>query len=222
MGGNGCPAGIAACTEGSGHSYAGLSSLCWNFVTRAAASGCRVMRLQALRHLAETVQSLTRWESDCILGSASFLPVYPELGNPGGSLKLCYDGDRLISPSDEKTAAMVHEAIGEGSFFAGQNGYLSDLLRPENKETMPRGWETRLKQMDAGFLLSSLHTLDLAVVKLQTGRDKAQVLLGQRLDLNLLSWEEIKRYLDRTPMTEEKILLSNQRLSNLKGRDFYE
>jgi hypothetical protein len=137
------------------------------------------MHLSALKHLAETVHALTRCERVLVLGAASLLPVFPELGTNGGSLEFSYDADFLITPSDEKMAAMVHEAVGEGSLFAEKNGYFADLLPPEIAEMLPEGWEDRLCKVDAPFQLYSLHPLDLAVVKLQVGREKDLVLVSQ-------------------------------------------
>ena len=101
------------------------------------------MRLPALNHLLGAVQSLARAKRISVLGSSALLASFPELGEPGGPLELSFDADLLVEPCDEQLAAMLHEAVGEGSLFAQRTGYNADILRPEISATLPPGWETQ-------------------------------------------------------------------------------
>jgi hypothetical protein len=58
----------------------------------------------------------------------SLLVSLPELAEP--PLEATYDSDLLVESCDEGLAAVVHEAVGEGSLFAQRTGYHADILRP--------------------------------------------------------------------------------------------
>jgi hypothetical protein len=92
------------------------------------------MRLPALKHLIESVASLAHSERICVLGSSSLLGSFPELGENGGLLELTFDADLLVQPCDEQLAAMLHEAVGEGSLFAQRTGYHADILRRNSSQ----------------------------------------------------------------------------------------
>lgn len=89
------------------------------------------MRLPALKHLVEAVHALARSERVCVLGSSALLGSFPELGEAGGPLELSFDADLLLQPCDEQLAALLHEAVGEGSLFTQRMGYHADILRPD-------------------------------------------------------------------------------------------
>jgi hypothetical protein len=70
------------------------------------------MNLEALQHL---LRSATALAEDCeilILGSASLLASFPELGHPDAPLASTYDADICPQPYDEITAVMLDEALG--------------------------------------------------------------------------------------------------------------
>jgi hypothetical protein len=58
-----------------------------------------------------------------VLGSSALLGSFAELGEAGGPLELTFDADLLVEPCDEQLAALLHEAVGEGSLFAQRAGY---------------------------------------------------------------------------------------------------
>ncbi len=101
------------------------------------------MRLRALIHLLDAARALAQPERIVILGS--LLPEHPELGEAGQPLEGSYDSDLLIAPMQEELASILGEAVGQGSLFARRHGYYADILRPSIAETLPAGWETRLR-----------------------------------------------------------------------------
>jgi hypothetical protein len=134
------------------------------------------MRLPALKHLVAAVHALAHSRRICVLGSSALLGSFPELGEAGGPLEMSFDGDLLLEPCDEQLAALLHEAVGEGSLFAQRSGYHADILRVEIVETLPPGWELRLVKLDAATNAAALAPEDLLVVKLRAGRAKDLVL----------------------------------------------
>ena len=93
----------------------------------------------------------------------------PELAEP--LLEATYDSDLLVEPCDEGLAAVVHEAVGEGSLFAQRTGYHADILRPNIVEILPTGWRDRLVSLEGVPNADALAPLDLLVVKLRVGRE---------------------------------------------------
>ena len=169
------------------------------------------MRLPALKHLVAAVQALARSERICVLGSSALLGSFPELGEAGGPLELSFDGDLLLEPCDEQLAALLHEAVGEGSLFAQRSGYHADILRAEIIETLPPGWEARLIPFDAAARALTLAPEDLLVVKLRAGRAKDLELCRAILRRGLLAPAIVKRRLDATPLAEKEIVVVYQR-----------
>ncbi len=113
------------------------------------------MRLSALKHLLEATQALGHPQRIRVLGSSALLASFPELGEPGQPLEISFDADLLIEPCDPQLAAMLHEAVGEGSLFAQRTGYHADFLRPEILETLPAGWESAVVSL-AGLANASV------------------------------------------------------------------
>ena len=88
-----------------------------------------LMTLEALQHL---LRSATALAEDCeilILGSASLLASFPELGHPDAPLASTYDADICPQPYDEITAVMLDEALGENRAYFQRHGYHADVLR---------------------------------------------------------------------------------------------
>jgi hypothetical protein len=173
------------------------------------------MRLPALKHLVEAVRALAR--SDCIyvLGSSSLLVSFPSLGEPGGPLELSFDGDLLLKPCDESLAALLHEAVGEGSLFSQRVGYHADILRPEITETLSPGWESRTICLDAAGNAAALSPEDLLVVKLRAARPKDLELCRAVFKKGLVTSAAIKVRLDATPLNETEIIPVYARLKSV-------
>lgn len=170
------------------------------------------MRLPALKHLVEATQALARSERIRVLGSSALLGSFPELGEVNGPLELTYDADLLVEPCDEQLAALLHEAVGEGSLFAQRTGYHADILRPEIVETLPPGWEARLVAVDAATNTAALAPEDLLAVKLRTGRPKDLELCRFVLARSLVSAATLRARLDAMPLAEREIIHVYQRL----------
>lgn len=170
------------------------------------------MRLPALKHLVEAVHALAHSERIYVLGSSALLGSFPELGEPGGPLELSFDGDLLIEPCDEQLAALLHEAVGEGSLFSQRTGYHADILRADILETLPPGWELRLVEVDSASGALALAPEDLLVVKLRAGRGKDLTLCREVLRRALVSAAQLRARLDATPLAEDDIVRVYQHL----------
>ena len=174
------------------------------------------MRLSALKHLGEAVRALGGIQRVRVLGSSALLASFPELGEAGGPLEISFDADLLVQPCDEQLAAMLHEAVGEGSLFTQRTGYHADILRPDIAETLPPGWETRLVPLDPASDLAALSAEDLLVSKLRLGRPKDLALCKEVLQRGLLQWETLKARLDATPLPEADVIRTYQRLNAMR------
>lgn len=163
-------------------------------------------------HLVSAVQTLSRCRRVHIFGSSALLISFPELGEPGGPLEVSYDADLLVEPCDEGLAAMLNEAVGEGSFFARREGYFADFLRPEIVSSMPPGWEQRTAPLPWGGDAAALSPEDLSVVKLRVGRQKDLDLCRYLLEKQLVSGEQLRNRLQATPMREAEIVIVYGRL----------
>lgn len=175
------------------------------------------MRLPALKHLVEAVHALARSERICVLGSSALLGSFPELGEASGPLELSFDADLLLQPCDEQLAALLHEAVGEGSLFAQRTGYHADVLRPEITETLPPGWESRLVRLDDAARAVALAPEDLLVVKLRVGRAKDLGLCRAVLRRGLVSASVLRARLDATPLPEAEITAVYARLRQVSS-----
>ena len=142
------------------------------------------MNLSALQHVIRSAQTLAEGKTIIVLGSASLLASFPELGAPDGPLSTTYDADILADPFDELTAVMLHEALGENRAYYQIHGYHADVLRDSILETLPGGWRERLVMIPGSENAFALSPNDLAAVKLLVGRTKdldlIRVLHGNR------------------------------------------
>jgi len=130
------------------------------------------MTLEALQHL---LRSATALAEDCeilILGFASLLASFPELGHPDAPLASTYDADICPQPYDEITAVMLDEALGENRAYFQRHGYHADVLRDSIFETLPTGWRDRLISVPGVADAWALAPHDLAAVKVLVGRPK--------------------------------------------------
>lgn len=71
------------------------------------------MTLAALQHLIRSAKALAEDREILILGSASLLATFPELGLPDAPLAATFDADICPQPYDEITAVMLDEALGK-------------------------------------------------------------------------------------------------------------
>jgi hypothetical protein len=170
------------------------------------------MRLPALKHLVEAVHALARSERICVLGSSALLGSFPELGEADGPLELSFDADLLVQPCDEQMAALIHEAVGEGSLFAQRAGYHADIMRPEIVESLPPGWESRLVKLEEPANALALAPEDLLVVKLRVGRAKDLELCRAVIQRGLATPAGLRARLDATSIPDNEIVATYQRL----------
>lgn len=152
------------------------------------------------------------------MGSSSLLAYDASLGEPGQPLELSLDADLLLDPVDDDLAAVLHEAVGEGSLFHREYGVYVDLLRPEIEETLPPGWRERCTPIEGSDHVVCLDPCDLAVAKLCVGRDKDLELLRGLLDRGLLDLDTLASRYQATPMDEALMFKSGRALNRLRER----
>jgi hypothetical protein len=170
------------------------------------------MRLPALKHLVESVKTLADADRVSVLGSSSLLASFPEFGDAGGPVETSYDADLLIEPCDERLAAMVHEAVGEGSLFAQRTGYHADLLRPQIVETLAPGWRDRLVPLPGVDNADALAPVDLLFAKLITGRPKDLDLCRDLLRRGCVTAEALRAVVQAAPLGELELKALSRRL----------
>ena len=102
------------------------------------------MTLSALQHIIRAAQALAEDKTILVLGSASLLASFPQLGNDDSPLAATYDADLCPDPFDELTGVMLDEALGENRAYYVRHGYHADILRDSILETLPTGWRDRL------------------------------------------------------------------------------
>jgi hypothetical protein len=175
------------------------------------------MRLSALKHLIGAVQGIAASRRIRVLGSSALLASFPDLGEASGPLERTFDADLLIEPCDEQLAAVLHEALGDGSLFAQRTGYHADILRLEIVETLSPGWESRLVTIDPAKDVAALAPEDLLVVKLRTGRPKDLALCHDLLERGLVKADALRSRLRATPLDEREIVSVYRRLNEIAG-----
>jgi hypothetical protein len=124
------------------------------------------------QHVIRSAQTLAEGKTILVLGSASLLASFPELGNADGRLSSTYDADILADPFDELTAVMLHEALGENRAYNQIHGYHADVLRNSILETLPDGWRERLVAIPGTKNAFAISPGNLTTVKLAVGRPK--------------------------------------------------
>ena len=173
------------------------------------------MRLRSLNRLLNSVQSLVEPDRIVICGSASLLPEHPSRGEASQPLDNSYDADLLLSPIDEEHAAILAEAVGQQSLFAKRHGYYADILRPVIAETLPAGWESRLRPVPGCAHVFTLDRYDLALVKLMVGREKDLALLRALLNLGLIEPARLRQHYQQTPLGERESMAAGRNLQGL-------
>jgi hypothetical protein len=161
------------------------------------------MNLAALQHLIRSARALAEEVPLLVLGSASLLASFPELGDPQGPLASTYDADLCLDPFDELTAIMLDEALGENRAYFQIHGYHADILRDSILETLPTGWRDRLIPVPGTDAAHALDPHDLAAVKLLVGRSKDLALIQELHSAGHLKPEIVRDRIDLLPIPVE-------------------
>jgi hypothetical protein len=163
------------------------------------------MTLAALQHLIRSAQALAEGRPMLVLGSASLLASFPDLGNANGPLASTFDADLCPDPFDELTAIMLDEALGENRAYYRIHGYHADILRDSILETLPAGWRERLVPVPETLAAFALDPQDLATVKLLVGRPKDLALIRELHTAALLQPEVIRKRIDQLEIPIERM-----------------
>lgn len=163
------------------------------------------MTLSALQHIIRAAQALAEDRDILVLGSASLLASFPELGNPDSPLAATYDADLCLDPFDELTGTMLDEALGENRAYYLRHGYHADILRDTILETLPAGWRERLVSVPGCTAAHALEPQDLAAVKLLVGRPKDIALLAHLQAAGLIDAEVVRTRLDLLDIPVERV-----------------
>ncbi len=161
------------------------------------------MNLAALQHLIRSAHALAEEVPLLVLGSASLLASYPELGDPQGPLASTFDADLCPDPFDELTATMLDEALGENRAYFRIHGYHADILRDSILETLPTGWRDRLIPVPDTEAAHALDPHDLAAVKLLVGRPKDLALIRELHSAGQLKQEIVRERIGLLPIPVE-------------------
>ncbi|MCP5546372.1 MAG: hypothetical protein H7A50_03260 [Akkermansiaceae bacterium] len=137
------------------------------------------MTLAALQQLIFAACALASDRRFVVLGSASLLASFPDLGEEDSPLSTTYDADLCPEPFDELTAIMLDEALGEQRAYYRRHGYHADILNDSILDTLPRGWRERLVSVPNCREAFALDPADLLSVKLLVGRPKDLALVRQ-------------------------------------------
>jgi hypothetical protein len=169
-----------------------------------------------LKQLVDIVKAMTRPKRIIVLGSSSLLAGAPDLGEKGRPLELSLDVDLLVEPCDARQAGVLHEAIGEGSLFHREYGVYADFMRPGIVETFPAGWQKRCVLLDGDRAVRCLSPIDLAIIKLQLGREKDVDLLRALLKAGIISIGALQKAYLATPMNEREMFKAGRILRRLE------
>lgn len=161
------------------------------------------MHAGELRRLLEIIRSFAPGHRIVIFGSASLLPKYPHLGEPGQPLSPSLDADFVIYGIADDLALVLIDAVGARSTFSRVAGFHADILRPDITDLFPPGWDGRLERMPEFDGVFSLEAADLAVAKLHAGRPKDVEVLAHLLKEGLLDAKVVRARLDATPLREK-------------------
>ncbi|MGJ8634289.1 MAG: DUF6036 family nucleotidyltransferase [Luteolibacter sp.] len=163
------------------------------------------MNLRALQHVIRSAQALAEGKTIIVLGSASLLASFPELGTADGPLASTYDADILTDPFDELTAIMLHEALGENRAYYQIHGYHADVLRDSITQTFPSGWSERLVTVPDTSDALALSPNDLATVKLLVGRPKDLDLIRILHENQQIERHVIEKLISQLPIPVESM-----------------
>lgn len=130
------------------------------------------MTLEALQHLLRAAAALAKDRRFLVLGSASLLVTFPQLGLPEAPLAATFDADLFVQPFDELTGTMLQQALGGEQAYYRRHGYHANILRDATFETLPVGWEHRLIPVPGCPTAQALDPHDLAATKPLIARPK--------------------------------------------------
>jgi len=170
-----------------------------------------------LKHLTEVVIAMIHPQSITVLGSSAFLALDPDLGEEGRPLELSLDADLLIVPCDDRQAAVLHEAVGEGSLFHQEYGVYADFMRSDVVSTLPKGWEGRCLPLAGYPSVRCVNPYDLAIVKLVLGRDKDMVLLKALVAGGSLNLATLRTRYHEVPLDESSMFKAGRNLQRLES-----
>ena len=137
------------------------------------------------------------------------------IGDPGQPVEISLDADFILEPIDGFTAEMLLEAIGNESLFEKRHGYYADILRPEIREALPAGWESRLHLVAGYTNVFTLDVYDLALVKLMVGREKDLNLLRALFRLELIEAARLREHYQQCPLGEHDAMTAGRNLTLL-------
>ena len=175
------------------------------------------MNLSALQHIIRSAQALAEDRDILVLGSASLLASFPQLGNADSPLAATYDADLCPDPFDELTGTMLDEALGENRAYYLRHGYHADILRDTVLETLPAGWRERLVSVPGCTAAHALEPHDLAAVKLLVGRPKDISLLVHLHSAGLIEAEVVRARLDFLDIPVELVPRLHSNFRNVFG-----
>jgi hypothetical protein len=161
------------------------------------------MTLKALKHLLHAASSLADDRHFLVLGSASLLVSFPELGDEGSALATTFDADLCPEPFDELTGVMLDEALGENRAYFRRHGYHADILRDSILNTLPSGWRERLVIIPDCPFAFALESNDLAAVKLLVGRPKDLSLVRLLHETGRIPAATVRERIDALPIPVE-------------------
>lgn len=171
------------------------------------------MTIDALQHIIRAAQALAEDRTILVLGSASLLATFPELGDADSPLAATYDADLCPDPFDELTGTMLDEALGENRAYYLRHGYHADILQDTILDTLPTGWRERLVTVPGSKAAQALDPYDLAAVKLLVGRSKDIGLLTHLHAAGLIHGELVRARMELLDIPVELVprLLANFR-----------
>ena len=175
------------------------------------------MTLAALQHIIRAAQALAEDRDILVLGSASLLASFPQLGNADSPLAATYGSDLCPDPFDELTGTMLDEALGENRAYYLRHGYHADILRDTILETLPAGWRERLVSVPGCTAAHALEPHDLAVVKLLVVRPKDISLLVHLHSAGLIEAEVVRARLDFLDIPVELVPRLHSNFRNVFG-----
>lgn len=161
------------------------------------------MTLHSLQHLLRAASALAEDRTFLVLGSASILVHFPDLGRDNAPLASTYDADLCPQPFDELTGLMLQEALGEDRAYHRRHGYHADILRDSILDTLPQGWRDRIVPVPGCPQAGALDMHDLAAVKLLVARPKDLALLRTLIKEALLDPQIIGQRLELLPIPVE-------------------
>jgi len=169
------------------------------------------MTLDALKHLLRSATALAGDRQFFVLGSASLLASFPELGAEDSLLSTTYDADLCPEPFDELTGVMLDEALGENRAYFRRHGYHADILRDSILDTLPSGWRERLIAIPDCPAAFALEANDLAAVKLLVGRPKDLTLVRHLHETGRIDADTVRERIDvlDIPIERKPRLLAN-------------